>query len=108
MAGPKIRLEFNNGADPIECKLGPFAQIAAKRRYGLDVVQTSDPEPALYGVWIELHGPQAGAGESGPARFDAWLQTLDTFDVVEVADPADPQPAEATTVTSPSSPPTSD
>lgn len=87
--------------------LGAFAQIAAKRRYGLEATKSDDPEVALFGCFVEIAGPVAAKDADA---FDAWLATIETFGMEETADdPTDPTPAETpSSDTSPESPPTSD
>lgn len=103
----KIRVTIDDR--PRDVIVGAFAQIAAKRRFGMDALRDGDPEPALYGVWIELDGPRP-KGED-PEAFDRWLQTVERFDVVQPdegdSDDEDPTPAESSG-SSPFSPPTSD
>lgn len=77
-----------------EIAVGAFAQIAAKRRFGLDTCRSGDPEPVLFGVWIELDGPRP-KGED-PEEFDRWLQSVEAFKLVEGGtDDEDPPPAES-------------
>ena len=55
----RLRITYRDGLRlPDEVRLGAFAQIAAKRRYGLDGLG-DDPEPILFGAFVELQGPQA-------------------------------------------------
>lgn len=102
-----LLLKFTDPAKKDEnVKLGAFAQIAAKRRFGLDAVKSEDPEPVLFGCYVELEGPAAAALEGA---FDTWLQGLESFELVTSEEPdADPSPAETSTASSPASPPTSD
>lgn len=93
----------------VRVKLGPFAQIAAKRRLGLEAVQEGDPEAVLFGAYVELEGPRPKTEQ--PEQFDKWLKTLAGFKMAEEEDPEDdddedPQPAESS-APSPESPPTS-
>jgi hypothetical protein len=91
----KLRVLING--QPREVVIGAFAQIAAKRRFGMDALRDGDPEPVLYGVWIELDGPRP-KGED-PDLFDTWLQTVDEFELVKPeegdSDDEDPTPAES-------------
>jgi hypothetical protein len=89
--------------------IGAFSQIAAKRRYGLDTIREGDPEPVLYGVWIELEGPRP-KGED-PEKFDEWLRTVEHFEIVsneEVSDDDEDPPVAGSSASSPDSPPTSE
>ena len=103
----KLRITYRGESPPPPdvVTLGAFAQIAAKRRYGLEATKSDDPEVALFGCFVEIAGPQKAAE---PEAFDEWLFTIDTFGV-EATDPNDPTPAETpSSDTSPESPPTSD
>lgn len=112
MARLRITFRGDPAPDPVELSLGAFSQIAAKRRYGLEAMKTEDPEPLLFGVWVELVGPQS-AKASGDDGFDSWLFGVEGFELVdkdapeldEEADP--PTPAETSSEVSPDSPPTS-
>lgn len=102
----KLRITYRNTREPDEVTLGAFAQIAAKRRYGLEATKSEDPEVALFGCFVELEGP---AVAKDPDAFDAWLFDVDTFTLAEGEDPEDPTPAETSSSnTSPEYPPTSD
>lgn len=103
------RIRVQIGGAPREVIVGAFAQIAAKRRYGMDSLRDGDPEPVLYGVWIELDGPRP---KDEPAdKFDEWLRTVEFFELVQPdegdSDDEDPTPAESSG-SSPVSPPTSE
>lgn len=91
----KIRVDI--AGTPREVIVGAFAQIAAKRRFGMDALRDGDPEPVLYGVWIELDGPRPK--DESPERFDDWLRSVDYFEVVQPdegdPDDEDPTPAES-------------
>lgn len=93
---------------PDELSLGAFAQIAAKRRFGIDAMKTDDPEPVYFAAFVELEGPAAAKAEDA---FDEWLLSVETLDIEapeqEDEDPSNPPPAESSG-TSPESPPTSD
>lgn len=100
-----LEISFRSG-DVERVKFGAFAQIAAKRRFGLDVIRTEDPEPVLFGAFVELNGPAAA---KDPDAFDAWLMTVDAFRLVPAeADDENPPTAETRSDLSPGSPPTSD
>lgn len=103
----KIRVDIDGQAR--EVIVGAFAQIAAKRRFGMDALRDGDPEPVLYGVWIELDGPRP-KGED-PDLFDEWLRSVDGFELVQPdegdSDDEDPTPAESSG-SSLVSPPTSE
>ena len=107
----KIRIRID-GKDR-EVAVGAFAQIAAKRRYGMDSLRDGDPEPVLYGVWIETDGPRPPAEKAldieDPSHpFNAWLASVEFFELVEGGtDDEDPPPAESS-APSPESPPTSE
>lgn len=105
----RLFVEYLDPAKPRdEIALGAFAQIAAKRRFGLEVVKSDDPEVALFGCFVELVGP-AKAAE--PDAFDEWLQTIEDFGLVKSEDDDDEDPQQAETQSSgssPGSPPTSD
>lgn len=99
-----------DGNDPRSVVVGAYAQIAAKRVYGVDAIRDGDPEPILYGVWIELEGipPKSGAAEA----FDEWLRRVSSFELAEDSeevpdDDEDPTPAESSG-SSLVSPPTSE
>lgn len=90
---------------PDEVTLGAFAQIAAKRRFGLDAIKGGDPEVVLFGAFVELEGPQATKAK--PDAFDEWLQGVEGFELP--GDGEDPPPlAETSSDSSPDSPPTSE
>lgn len=101
-----------DGNPPKPVTVGAFAQIAAKRVYGMQAFHEGDPEPILFGVWIELHGPRP-RGEAQDVTldaFDKWLQTVTLFELAEEApadDDEDPTPAESSG-SSLVSPPTSE
>lgn len=107
----RLHVAINGGAaKPVT--VGAFAQIAAKRLYGMGAFQEGDPEPILFGVWIELEGPRPrGEAEDVTLEaFDGWLQTVTGFELAEEAmtdDDADPSPAESSG-SSLVSPPTSE
>ena len=104
----KLRITYRTTRQPDEVTLGAFAQIAAKRRYGLEATKSEDPEVALVGCFVELEGPQTA---KDPDAFDAWLYDVESFSLVEAEgeDPEDPSPAETqSSDMSPESPPTSD
>jgi len=100
----KLRITYRDDRPADEVALGAFAQIAAKRRYGLDALKQDDPEVALFGCFVEIEGP---ARAKDPDQFDEWLQTVAAFEMVAEDDPEDPPMAESFD-TSPGSPPTSD
>lgn len=81
----------------VRVKLGPFAQIAAKRRLGLAALQAGDPETTLFGAYVEIEGPRPKTEQ--PEKFDRWLETLVSFDMVEkeetTDDDEDPPEAES-------------
>lgn len=90
--------------------VGAYAQIVAKRAFGVEAIRDGDPEPILYGVWVELEGhpPKTGAAEA----FDEWLRKVTSFELGEgdeevPEDDEDPTPAESSG-SSPVSPPTSE
>lgn len=103
----KITITYTDSTRPQDVvKLGAFAQIAAKRRFGLAAIQSNDPEPMLFGVFVEIVGPQAAAP---PEAFDEWLMGVDGFEIdFGDAPAADPPVAATSTPSSPDSPPTSD
>ncbi len=88
------------GAPPrtVRVKLGPLAQIAAKRRLGMEAVRQGDPEATLFGAYVELEGPRPKTEQ--PEKFDKWLASLSSFEMVtktdeESDDDEDPSPAES-------------
>lgn len=102
------RIRVQIAGKPREVIVGAFAQIAAKRRYGMDSLRDGDPEPVLYGVWIELDGPRPK--DESPDAFDEWLRSVETFELVQPegdSDDEDPTPAESSG-SSLVSPPTSE
>lgn len=105
----KLRITYRTDRQTDEVTLGAFAQIAAKRRYGLEATKSDDPEVALFGCFVELDGPAAA---KDPDAFDAWLMEVETFELVAAPaeeDPENPPPAETpSSDTLPESPPTSD
>ena len=105
----KIQLSYRDEAKPDDIvTLGAFAQIGAKRRYGLEALSSGDPEPVLYGCWIEIVGPLV-VKKVGTDAFDAWLQTVAEYELAAGADATDPPVAETpSSDSSPGSPPTSD
>lgn len=98
----KLQLTYRDGSSTTFA-LGAFAQIAAKRRYGLEVMKTEDPEPILFAAFVETVGARAAR----PEEFDQWLESVETWSLAPEADSADPPPAESSE-SSPDSPPTSD
>ena len=103
----RIALTYRDG-NTESVKPGAFAQIAAKRRYGMAALQgenANDPEPLLFAALVES---QLGSGKGAPSAedFDAWLMTVEGFEVV--VDETDPPPAENSGEPSPDSPPTSE
>jgi len=102
-----IHLTFRDGTEPKDIILGAFAQIAAKRHFGLEVVKSGDSEVALFGAFVEIAGP---AGAKDPDAFDNWLMTVDDITVIsEEVDPENPSEAETpSSEPSDDSPPTSD
>lgn len=102
-----LRITYRDSSDSVDVKFGAFAQIAAKRRYGLDTLKTEDPEPVLFAAFVELEGP---AVAKDPDAFDSWLFTVEGFELVtgEETDDTDPPVAETRSGSSPGSPPTSD
>lgn len=115
----RLEVTYRDGTSD-SVALGAFAQIAAKRRFGLEATKSDDPEVALFGVFVELKGPQAakvppptvlpdGSIVDAVDPFDEWLATIETFGLAGGAedDTEDPSPAESSEP-SPESPPTSD
>jgi hypothetical protein len=102
----KIRIHFRDDQPPPEVMLGGFAQIATKRKFGLDAIQSNDPEVLLFGVFVELEGPRAAKDEDA---FDTWLVNVDHWEAVG-GDDDDDDPTDAATPSTPSleSPPTSE
>ena len=109
----RLRITYRDGLRlPDEVRLGAFAQIAAKRRYGLDGLG-DDPEPILFGAFVELQGPQAAkvrpVDEGELDAFDTWLTGVESFELVTEEPPvAETGTTETRTGSSPDSPPTSD
>lgn len=108
----KLLITYRDGRAGDEVRLGAFAQIAAKRRYGMDGLG-DDPEPILFGAFVELQGPQAAKVrpvEDGELdAFDQWLTLVDGFELVTEDPPvAETGTTETHTGSSPDSPPTSD
>lgn len=109
---PKIRISYRDkNGKPVQDDLvtiGAFAQIGAKRKFGLDVLKSEDPEAGLFACFIELNGPQAAKADDDDA-FDEWLMTVVNMSIEKDADPADPPSAGTpSSDSSPESPPTSD
>lgn len=113
----RFRVTYRDDTPPAEVSVGAFAQIAAKRRYGVDAVtgrtgkdgeilQPADPEAGLFAVFVEVVGPQAAAEIEA---FDAWLIRVEDAEVVDAPadDDEDPQTAEGSNESSLASPPTS-
>lgn len=101
----KLRVTYlDHDRTPDVVALGAFAQIATKRRYGLDALKAEDPEVIFFGAFVELVGPPAA--KSDPDEFDRWLMSVEN---VEVVTPEDPPTAEPTPYSGSShdSPPTS-
>lgn len=103
-------MHYVGDREPDVVTLGGFAQIATKRRFGLDAIKSDDPEVLMFGVFVELHGP---AGAKDPEAFDDWLVGVDYWEAVRKdgtpeVDEADPQEAATPSDSSPDSPPTSD
>lgn len=108
MAGRlKLRIHFRDDQQPVDVMLGGFAQIATKRKFGLDAIKSDDPEVLLFGVFVELEGPRAAKDDDA---FDTWLVNVDHWEAVSDADDADEDPTDAATPSTPSpvSPPTSE
>lgn len=102
----RIRINYRDGKPSSELSFGGYAQIAAKRKYGLDAIKTDDPEVLVFGCFVELEGPAAGKDDEA---FDRWLLTVEDWELIEKSDGTDnPPPAEVSSGTSPDSPPTSD
>ncbi len=103
---PRVYVEFTDGSS-IVVRSGAFAQIAAKRRYGLEPLREGDPEVVLYAVWIETNG--IPKGPTPDADFDEWLKTVAGIELDQdpEEDPEDPTPAESSASLL-VSPPTSD
>jgi len=106
----RIRITYRDETrTPDEVRLGAFSQIAAKRRYGLEAMKTEDPEPLLFGVFVELEGP---AMAKDPDKFDDWLFAVDGFELTELdapeLDAEVPTSAGTSSEPSPASPPTSE
>ncbi len=76
-----------------------FAQVASKRRFGLEAVKANDPEAILFVLFVADVGPRAAASDA--AAFDAWLETVESY----TSEDATPDPTtEATETPSASSP----
>jgi hypothetical protein len=103
----RLHITYRTDRPSDDVSLGAFAQVAAKRRYGLEALKSEDPEVAMFGAFVEIEGP---AVAKDPDAFDEWLMTVETFELVATteADPSDPPPAETRSDSSPVSPPTSD
>lgn len=102
----RIRINYRDGKAPSELSFGGYAQIAAKRKFGLDAIKSDDPEVLVYGCFVELEGPAAGKSDE---LFDAWLLTVEDWELMEPKAGADnPPSAESSSATSPDSPPTSE
>lgn len=94
----RLWVELGEGADRKEVVVGAFAQIAAKREYGIEAIRDGDPEPLLFGVWVELNGrpPATGTREA----FDRWLEQVHDFGLADGSaetggeDDADPPQAD--------------
>lgn len=106
-----IRVHYKGEREPDVVTLGGFAQIATKRKFGLPAIKSDDPEVLMFGVFVELNGPQKAAD---PEAFDEWLVGVDYWEAVgkdgepvEVDD-ADPPVAVTPSDSSPDSPPTSE
>lgn len=99
----RLKITLTDGTEEVR-QLGAFAQIAAKRRFGLEALRSEDPEPVLFAFMVETEGPKSSAD---PDRFDEWLQTVATFELLPEDATADPPMAESGAA-SPDSPPTSD
>lgn len=65
--------------EAVEVKVGAFAQIAAKRQFGMDAIKSDDPEALLFAIWVERNGrpPKDNALEA----FDQWLESVSDFRV---------------------------
>jgi hypothetical protein len=102
----KILVKFIDGAEK-EVRIGAFAQIAAKRRYGVAAIMeaTFDPEVSFFSAFVELVGPAAA---KDPAAFDTWLLGVEDIELVKPASELDPTAAEELPAPLPDSPPTSD
>jgi len=102
-----LRISYRHGVADDVVKLGAFAQIAAKRRFGMPAMKDDDPEPLLFGVFVELHGP--AVAKDGDA-FDEWLVGVDSFELVTEDPPVAEVPATTETPSDPlpDSPPISD
>lgn len=103
----RFRVTYRDETPPVEVSVGAFAQIAAKRRYGVAAIRESDPEAVGFAVFVEVVGPKAAAVVEA---FDDWLFRVEDVDQIAgaPADDEDPPKAETSSASSPDSPPTSD
>lgn len=99
-----LLVTFSDGSEK-EVTLGAFAQIAAKRRYGLEAIKSDDPEVVFFGIFVELVGPAAAKDSEA---FDSWTLGVQGFRLAQPAADPDPTTAEESPGSSPDSPPTSD
>ena len=102
----RFKVTYRDDTPPAEVSVGAFAQIAAKRRFGIEAIRVSDPEAVAFAVFVECVGAQAAAPLEA---FDEWLLRVDDVNPADGA-PADedPTPAEASSASLPDSPPTSE
>lgn len=103
----RFRVTYRDGTPPQEISVGAYAQIAAKRRYGQQAIADGDPEPGIFGMFVEIVGPAKAAD---PVAFDEWLLRVEEAEHLNgaQADDEDPPAAEASSASLPDSPPTSE
>lgn len=94
----EVHLTFADGSST-SVRSGAFAQIAAKRQYGLNVIKSGDPEVVLYSTWIELYGPPsrnpAAQEVSAAEAFDTWLGTITDMQIGEDEEDDSQDPTQA-------------
>lgn len=94
-----IKVTYTDGTTA-DVSPNAFAQVAAKRRFGIEAIKAEDPEVALFAVFVASVGPAASAV---PEAFDEWLMTVDRYEAVPTTDPQMATPDATPSDTSPAS-----
>lgn len=96
----QIKVIYIDGTT-VDVSPNAYAQVAAKRRFGIDAIKAEDPEVALFAVFVASVGPAAAANTSA---FDEWLMTVAHYEAVPATDPPQATPDPTPSDTSPASP----
>ncbi len=96
----QIKVTYTDGTSA-DVSPNAYAQVAAKRRFGIEAIKAEDPEVALFAVFVASVGPAAA---KDPDAFDAWLETVAHYEAVPSPDPSEATPDPTPSDTSPASP----